>query len=180
MEIFDFRWDDKKEKPYFQYLKNGELHIQDIEFDTQFCVTVEREQMNCVGRIQGKKYLQCSQSFEGNKKCELCKKAEDYFPCQFCNGFNCDRFRNDKIENCDADHMVYLALFSNDIVKIGVSRFSRMKARQFEQGTHYTRLLIKGVSGVTARRIEQDIGRKISICQRKYSSSHARNDEIYC
>ena len=69
MEVFDFRWDDTKEKPYFQYIENGELKVQDITFDTKFCLTVEREQMNCVGRIQGEKYVPCSQSFEGKKKC---------------------------------------------------------------------------------------------------------------
>jgi len=50
--------------------------------------------------------------------------------------------------------MVYLALFDKDLVKVGVSGVSRGKARQFEQGSHFTRVLARGMSGVMARRIE--------------------------
>lgn len=165
MNVFDFRWDDKKEKPYFQYIEDNKSKSKKIlknlflNFDTPFFLTVTDEKMKCMGSMQKQKYVSCSQNEIGKKKCEICKKSEDYFPCQFCNGFNCERFRNDKIENCDADHMVYLALFSDNIVKIGVSRLSRMKARQYEQGTHYTRILAQGISGVTARRIEHFVGK---------------------
>ncbi len=174
MRIFDFRWDEKKEKPYFQYVKNGEKNIENkfLEFDTPFFLTVTDEKMKCMGSFQKQKYVPCKEQEEGKKKCEICKKAEDYFPCQFCNGFNCERFRRDKIENCDADHMVYLALFSDEIVKVGVSRLSRMKTRQYEQGTHYTQIVAEGISGVTARRIEHFIGKlgfpdKIPASQKK-------------
>lgn len=172
MHIFDFRWDDTSEKPYFQYIKNNELHSLALPFNEKISLTVVDDEMQCIGKIVNKKWTECKEKIKGVKKCEICKKAEDYFPCQFCNGFNCERFRKDKIENCDADHMVYLALFDENIVKVGVSRLSRMKARQFEQGTHYTRLFIKGVSGVTARRIEHFIGKlgfpdKISASKKK-------------
>jgi len=127
-----------------------------------FSITILDEKVICVGFEKKSEYNICKNSNKENtavKKCEVCKKSEDYFPCQFCNGFNCDKFRKEKIKNCDALHMVYLALFSKDIVKVGVSGVSRMQARQFEQGSHYTRIVIEGVSGVTARRIEHSIGK---------------------
>jgi len=110
-----------------------------------------------VGSLKNGVYSSCKHQAIGVKKCEDCKKKEDYFPCQFCNGFNCVRFSPEKIENCDAEHMVYLALFSEEIVKVGVSRISRGKARQFEQGSHMSRIFAQGISGVQARRIETNL-----------------------
>lgn len=163
MRIFDFRWDDATKEPFFKYLEDDssdQLSKYTVSRNENFSITVLDEQVKCVGFEKNSEYNICkNKENAGVKKCEVCKKSEDYFPCQFCNGFNCDKFRKEKIKNCDADHMVYLALFSKDIVKVGVSGVSRMQARQFEQGSHYTRIVIEGVSGVTARRIEHSIGK---------------------
>ncbi|HIQ56585.1 TPA: DUF2797 domain-containing protein [Candidatus Gracilibacteria bacterium] len=165
MRIFDFRWDDETKAPFFKYIEDdgsSDISIKKIEQNQDFSITLVDESPRCVGFEKSGKYTKCKNTNEEEisvKKCVLCKKSEDYFPCQFCNGFNCDKFRQEKIENCDATHMVYLALFSCDIVKVGVSRLSRMHARQFEQGSHYTRILVEGVSGVTARRIEHFVGK---------------------
>lgn len=173
MKIFDFRWDDKLQKPYFQYIEKGGIEKKFFEFGKEIFLTCSSADVSCVGSMQKGKYVPCPDKVVGKKKCERCKKAEDYFPCQFCNGFNCSKFRDIKIENCDADHMVYLALFNEEIVKVGVSRFTRGKARQFEQGSHYTRIFASGMSGVTARRIEHTIGKagfkdKIPASQKKH------------
>ncbi len=165
MRIFDFRWDDETKLPFFKYLENdsaNSISIKKIEQNQKISITLIDGNTKCVGYEKNGEYHICknTDTTQTNvKKCEICKKSEDYFPCQFCNGFNCDKFRREKIENCDATHMVYLALFSQGIVKVGVSRLSRMHARQFEQGSHYTRVLIENVSGVTARRIEHFVGK---------------------
>ncbi len=165
MRIFDFRWSDKTKEPLFKYIENNhssELQVKKLKRNTNFSITLVDERVTCVGYEKNGKYEGCKNPNSEEtavKKCVLCKKLEDYFPCQFCNGFNCSTFRKEKIENCDASHMVYLALFSKDIVKVGVSRSSRMYARQFEQGSHYTRILVEGVSGVVARRIEYFVGK---------------------
>lgn len=154
MHIFDFRWDQKTESPYFQIIEDGVVRQQFLSLNTKFSVSLTRAVPHCTGAFIKKEFRACPQKNVGQKKCEACKKAEDYFPCQFCNGFNCNRFRDEKIPNCDADHMVYLALFDNDLVKVGVSGMGRGKARQYEQGSHFTRVLAQGMSGVMARRIE--------------------------
>jgi hypothetical protein len=159
MHIFDFRWDDKTSKPYFQIIKNNNIENKFLEYDKELSISVIDNSFECVGNIQNKKYSPCLTSEKETKKCDKCKKLEDYFPCQYCNGFNCNKFRNDKIQNCDDEHMVYLALFSKDIVKVGVSKLSRMKARQIEQGSHFTIIFAKGMSGVMARRLEYNIGK---------------------
>lgn len=159
MHIFDFRWDDALFQPYFQYIEGKEVKKYFLEKENPFSITLSRSDIHCVGHMRKGEYSPCPQNAQGVKKCEICKKAEDYFPCQFCNGFNCDRFRAEKIENCDADHMVYLALFAPDLVKVGVSRLSRMKARQFEQGTHFTRIFAQGMTGIMARRVESFLGK---------------------
>lgn len=154
MHIFDFRWDQEKESPYFEIIEKNGLQKKFLKINAPFSLSITRSNPHCVGAMVKKEHKPCPHKNTGQKKCEICKKAEDYFPCQFCNGFNCNRFRDEKIPNCDADHMVYLALFDKDLVKVGVSGLSRGKARQYEQGSHFTRVLAKGMSGVMARRIE--------------------------
>lgn len=156
MRIFDFRWKDSSES-VFQIIQNGVIEEKVLEKGQKICITMKNTVPDCVGHIKKGDYITCPQNATGTKKCEICKKEEDYFPCQFCNGFNCDRFRDQKIENCDSEHMVYLALFNTDIVKVGVSRQSRGKARQFEQGSHFTRVFAEGMSGIMARRIETSL-----------------------
>lgn len=159
MMIYDFRWDDKTQNPYFEIQENNILIQKELSPNTPISLTLKNQSLHCVGYKKNGEYVPCKASTSGTKKCEVCKKAEDYFPCQFCNGFNCDRFRNEKIENCDATHMVYLAFFASDIIKVGVSRMTREKARQFEQGSHFTQILARGISGITARRIEHFVGK---------------------
>ncbi|MEI7511223.1 MAG: DUF2797 domain-containing protein [Candidatus Peregrinibacteria bacterium] len=152
--IFDFRWKDDL-IPVFQTVSNGKFEEVPVYKDQPLFLSVESAPLICVGSFQNNTYSPCSTKTTGTKKCETCKRMEDYFPCQFCNGFNCHQFRNEKIENCDASHMVYLALFTKDIVKVGVSRLTRGKTRQVEQGSHFTRIFAEGLSGVAARRMEK-------------------------
>lgn len=154
MHIYDFRWEEKNSQPYFETIQNGRLEKKFLNISQKFSLTLTNAIPKCVGAKVKGEYRPCPKKNTGQKKCEICKKTEDYFPCQFCNGFNCSRFRDEKIPNCDADHMVYLALFDGDLVKVGVSGIKRGKARQFEQGSHFTRILATGMSGVMARRIE--------------------------
>lgn len=155
--IFDMRWNDQNKLPFFQIIENKIKNDFFLQINQPFFLSISSEPLQCVGHIKNGEYISCPNNAQGTKKCEICKKAEEYFPCQFCNGFNCVRFSPEKIENCDAEHMVYLALFSEDIIKVGVSRMSREKARQFEQGSHMTRIFARGISGVQARRIETNL-----------------------
>lgn len=155
--IFDMRWKESSAQPVFQTIENGKKQEHILELGKPFCCTLHSSSPSCVGSFKNNEYKPCPTNAQNTKKCEACKKMDDYFPCQFCNGFNCIRFSPEKIENCDADHMVYLALFSADVVKVGVSRISRGKARQFEQGSHATRIFATGISGVQARRIETNL-----------------------
>ncbi len=154
--VFDFRWKND-ETTVFQVEDQGKFSEILIQKDQPFFLTLENNPLRCIGNLQSEKYVPCLNATIGTKKCEICKRMDDYFPCQFCNGFNCQQFREEKIENCDALHMVYLALFTKEIVKVGVSRSSRGNVRQVEQGSHFTRIFAEGLSGVSARRIEKTL-----------------------
>jgi hypothetical protein len=168
--LFDFRW--KEESPLFYGVENTTLQEYALTKEQSFSLKIKDTPLRCVGSLHQGKYDPCPNNEVGTKKCEICKRAEEYFPCQFCNGFNCDRFRNQPIENCEATHMVYLALFTPSLIKIGVSRLSRGRLRQIEQGSHFTRILAEGLSGISARRMESTLCKynfpdKIPISQKK-------------
>ena len=168
MHIFDFRWDQEKKSPYFEIIqkkaggKTNEkiLEKKFLEINQKFSLTVTRAIPHCTGVFVNKTYKACPHNNSGQKKCETCKKSEDYFPCQLCNGFNCSRLC-EGFENCicNDEHMLYLALFDKDIVKVGVSGTKRGKTRQFEQGSHFTRIFAYGMSGKMARRMETTIAK---------------------
>lgn len=154
--VIDFRWRDDL-VPVFQVAENGIFSELPVVRNTPFFLTVAENPQKCTGSLVKGEYSACPTHEIGTKKCETCKRADDYFPCQFCNGFNCSQFRTEKIENCDAEHAVYLALFTEDLVKVGVSRLSRGMTRQVEQGSHFTRIFAEGLSGVAARRLEKTL-----------------------
>lgn len=151
--IFDFRWKENL-TPVFQTISGLQWTEIAVKQEKPFFLQVEETPLKCVGNYNNGEYSPCGTHEEGVKKCDVCKRADEYFPCQFCNGFNCQKFRDEKIENCDASHMVYLALFTSGLVKVGVSRMSRGKARQVEQGSHFTRIFAENLSGIAARRME--------------------------
>lgn len=160
MHIFDFRWDQDSQKPYFEIIKQNALEKKFLDFNTEISISITRATPHCTGVLVNKEYQPCAHKNFGQKKCEFCKKAEDYFPCQLCNGFNCDRLCSGfKNCICGTEHMLYLALFDKNLVKVGVSGTKRGKTRQFEQGSHFTRLFAKGMSGKMARRMESSIAK---------------------
>lgn len=169
--VFDFRWNEKAQ-PLFQLVENGTLCEYFLKKEEHFSLRILDTPLKCVGSLREGEYDPCPNHEIGTKKCEICKRADEYFPCQFCNGYNCDRFREKPIENCEASHMVYLALFTPELIKVGVSRLSREKIRQVEQGSHFTSIIAEGLSGISARKMESMLCKygfpdKIPISQKK-------------
>lgn len=157
LHCFDIRWKDDMTAVLQGISSDGNFQEIPLQKGSSFSLSIVDDSIFCVGSLKDGVYSPCPNKATGTKKCEVCKRADDYFPCQFCNGFNCHQFRDEKIENCDALHMVYLALFTKDLVKVGVSRMSRGKTRQVEQGSHFTRLFAENLSGVAARRLEKTL-----------------------
>lgn len=93
---------------------------------------------------------------DGSKLCgapvtdgPFCEEHDPWFPCAACRG---DCLKGEK--TCRDTHVLYLALFTPDVLKAGVTRRKRFEERLREQGADAGRVLAVFPDGASARRAE--------------------------
>jgi hypothetical protein len=85
-----------------------------------------------------------------------CADHQDDWPCARCIG-HCDK----PVPSCEAEHAVYLAGFAPDILKVGVTRLTRLPERLREQGADRAAHLHTVSDGRIARRIEGELATEL-------------------
>jgi hypothetical protein len=116
----------------------------------------------CIGRvIENRRMIACplSSMVIRGSKCQECSALDTFDPCIRCTGFQClaDSLRRDECRS--SEYIIYLAVFSNGDLKVGVSSKRRARIRWVEQGADYAGILTEIKDGKIARRIEHDIGK---------------------
>lgn len=91
---------------------------------------------------------------KNKKRCGPCSAVDIYDPCIRCFGRTCNA-NEERAENCaQTDYIVYLALFSDKSLKVGVSVKHRILTRWVEQGADFGMILTDVKGGKKARNIE--------------------------
>jgi len=112
---------------------------------------------SCIGRWEGQNYIPCEHT-----KAPICQQCKIFNACAICKG-SC--LKDEK--TCLEEHVVYLAMFRPDILKIGVSKSSRFECRLREQGADVGAIIASYPDGEIARKIEhalqQNYGLKNSV-----------------
>ncbi|RLG22557.1 DUF2797 domain-containing protein [Methanosarcinales archaeon] len=103
----------------------------------------------CAGRFINGKYIECRE-----KKYPYCDRCKPFEPCAICRG-KCLKQKMD----CTSPHSVYLALFSPNLLKVGVTRTERLAYRLREQGADVGVEIAKCENGMVARLIESRISK---------------------
>ena len=67
-------------------------------------------------------------------QCTECSRIEGFWQCMTCDGFACPPLNAAIHSYCRADHLLYLASFGSNDVKIGTTSAARGVARLVEQG----------------------------------------------
>lgn len=173
VEFFDIRWHDthsvelqvhNKEKFGRKQYKKGDT----ISFE------INRDSVECVGSMVDGVWQPCLYHTTGYARCKPCKAREGSFVYTMFDGFNTDMFNEDDLIKIAGPHVVYLALFDQDVFKVGVSGAGRKELRQVEQGSFATLYIAETENGTQARQIETLIGKsgikdKIKSSQKKDS-----------
>ena len=102
----------------------------------------------CAGRWEGDKHISCDS--EEAPFCSNCSGPPD--PCVMCRG---ECLKQDK--TCTLEHSVYLAIFSPDLVKVGVSKTRRLETRLREQGADIGIEIARFPDGELARKREREL-----------------------
>jgi hypothetical protein len=79
-------------------------------------------------------------------------------PCIRCDGKDC-KATEKRLESCDrADYVVYLAVFNDSTLKVGVSKEARLVTRWVEQGADFGCVIARVKGGRKARQLEYELG----------------------
>ncbi len=153
VQVFDFRWQNP-EGCEIQATAGGKFGRKEVQIGQDLSVDLKSD-VTCAGYWEHDKWNRCPQDGPtGRSKCEICRVREGIFVITSFDGFDRTNFTDQDMEKIKGEHWVYLALFDQDLVKVGVSRAERKELRQLEQGSHFTLFVAKTPDGVSARQIE--------------------------
>ncbi|MCF7905677.1 DUF2797 domain-containing protein [Candidatus Gracilibacteria bacterium] len=171
VHLYDFRWLDGNTTEFQASVQNklGKKQVQKGDvISLENCSTPK-----CAGSMNPEGiWSPCPEHAEGKAKCDLCKMRERNFIFTAFDGFDRSNVNESDLEKISRPHIVYLALFDTNIVKVGVSRLERKELRQLEQGAHFTLFIAETPDGITARQIEtlfrkSGIADKVKVSQKR-------------
>lgn len=113
--------------------------------------------------LQKREYIPCqnfSKDFDNSiHQCEDCRKLSCFDKCIGCDGFECRTSNDISKIFCNQKHIVYLALFGNDRIKVGTAAEYRKYSRILDQGAVASVFIAETPTGKIARLIEHKISK---------------------
>jgi len=152
VHVYDFRWSDEQ-SVRFEASDGTRFGNKPLRIGDNLSISVQ-DQVACAGSNRDGVWKPCPEQAAGRAKCDTCRNREGSFVYTSFNGFNTDIFTPEDLQKIDGEHWVYIALFDENIQKIGVSKNARKTMRQLEQGSVASLFIAKTPNGVAARQIE--------------------------
>ncbi len=117
---------------------------------------------SCIGSIDVEgKAQRCPENSlvrRGMRRCGPCSALDEMDPCIRCDGQGCNA-SDERREHCfSTEYAVYLAVFNDETLKVGVSSKSRVLTRWVEQGADFSGVIGVVQGGLKARQIERSLG----------------------
>lgn len=125
---------------------------------------VFRGPRRCVGRVDSSlKSTRCPDDSiilqRGTIRCGPCSSMDFVDPCIRCDGRICLATSQRRAQCDDTKYAVYLAVFNDETLKVGVSSEKRVRTRWVEQGADFGGIFHLVQGGINARRIEDSLGK---------------------
>ncbi len=144
-------WDEKRTRLEFLQIQSGERVSWQVT-GPRMCIGFanhEAMQVPCPDHARA----------SIGARCKSCDAADFYSSCVRCTGNTC-LATPERWETCRiTDYVVYLAIFGDSILKVGVSTENRLFTRWVEQGADFGVILERVTGGKLARQIESKIGK---------------------
>ena len=117
----------------------------------------------CVGSIdsdgQWRKCPEMAVVGPSSRRCVVCSSMDIMDPCIRCDGRDC-KAAETRLESCNnTDYVVYLAVFNDSTLKVGVSKEVRLVTRWVEQGADFGGVIARVKGGRRARQLEYELSR---------------------
>ncbi|MHA1965717.1 MAG: DUF2797 domain-containing protein [Candidatus Thorarchaeota archaeon] len=121
----------------------------------------------CIGNIDSTgKLVKCPEEaiiLRQGTRCGPCSAVDFYDPCIRCDGRTCGASEARK-KQCDlSDYAVYVVVFNDSTLKIGVSSKKRVRLRWIEQGADFGGIVETITGGRKARRLEDRLGKRPNV-----------------
>lgn len=161
---------DKNQKLRWRFAdwNSGEILSFSPEFEKPITLKINLSNRFCTGWHS----LKTGEDFTCPEKSTLDKKYNQCQKCQKITGFN-PAFYNASASEISSQqqarnsqpHFVYLAYFSDDVIKVGISFSGRGIARLLEQGARAALILDEFSSANIARNYEEKISKMPDLCE---------------
>ncbi len=92
-------------------------------------------------------------------QCDNCRKLSCFDKCIGCDGIECRTSNDISKKFCNQKHMVYIALFGNNKIKVGTAAKYRRYSRILDQGAIASAFIAETPTGKIARLIEHNISK---------------------
>ncbi|MHA2152849.1 MAG: DUF2797 domain-containing protein [Candidatus Thorarchaeota archaeon] len=124
----------------------------------------------CIGSIDAKlNSVPCPEEAvilqSGMQRCGPCSSIDFVDPCIRCDGRLCLATSERRSQCNDTSYVVYLAVFNDETLKVGVSSEKRVRTRWVEQGADFGGVLHVVKGGIYARKIEDRLGQSPSVAK---------------
>lgn len=158
-------YDPGSNSPYLRIM-NSKGEFQLIQPQGDFTLSFDTNVKRCIGwyDLATKQCHRCPGDRQIDDKYEQCSE------CQQKTGFNPAFYNTTDISQQQTElnkqpHILYLAYFSPDVVKVGISYAERKLARLLEQGARNAAILETFPSANIARQYEAKIARLPGLCE---------------
>lgn len=161
---------DKENKPRLKFANSQTKEILNFTptFERSITLEIDTSKRFCIGwhSLETGEDFVCPENATVDKKyeqCSACQKRTGFDPA-FYNASQGDISEQQQIRNSQP-HFVYLAYFSDEIIKVGISFAGRGMARLLEQGARSALILGEFSSANVARSYEEKISKMTDFCE---------------
>ncbi|MFW9802201.1 MAG: DUF2797 domain-containing protein [Candidatus Thorarchaeota archaeon] len=149
-------WPTDADTPHFLSLPS--------EYDVRWTILGPK---HCIGHVDSQGIpVRCPEHSlvrRGMRRCGPCSAMDEMDPCIRCDGSYCNA-NEERKERCrSTEYAVYLAVFNDGTLKIGVSSRARIETRWVEQGADYGGVIGIIEGGLKARQIEHKLGSRSEV-----------------
>ena len=171
MQIIDVAWRTSEDGTYesgFRVWREGTDNIDFVPITPGKHINWSfRGPKRCVGNIDSTgKLVKCPEEaiiLRQGTRCGPCSAIDFYDPCIRCDGRTCGATEARKIQCDNSDYVVYVVVFNDSTLKVGVSSKNRVRLRWIEQGADFGGIVETITGGRKARRREDRIGKRPNV-----------------
>lgn len=161
---------DKNQKPRLLLadMENEKISAFSPDFNQEYTIKIDTTARYCTGwhSLESGENFTCPDSAELDKKftqCQNCQKRTGFDPA-FYNASQ-GEISSQQQERNSKPHFVYLAYFSDETIKVGISFCGRGMARLLEQGARAALILGEFSTANVARNYEEKISKMPDFCE---------------